>query len=354
MSRPASPVPRVLLVGGPPLYRHRIVEGLQATGMVVVAEAVDCAGALGALGAVPVDVIVLDMDLPGGGLSCLQRLLGSHLRPVVVVAAPQERDSVATLEALAMGAVDFVVRPARDDPSVQAFVEELAGKVRALAGLSPSALADHIARRSQLPSPVGWAREGTPRQPARKVVAMGASTGGPAVLEEILSRLPADLPACVLVTQHMPAGFTAMLARRLHERSPLPVYEGFEGAPVEAGLVYVAPGGFHMTVDEQHRIHLDTGPAVHFVRPSVDVMLRSVAERFGPNVLAVILTGMGNDGTEGVRHVKRAGGRCLVQLASSCVVAGMPMSVVKAGLADQALRPEELARAIVQWAREKQ
>ena len=389
---------RVLLVGGSPLLRHRIIEGLQASGAAtVVAEALDCSGAMSALRTIPVDVVVLDMDLAGGGLSCLRWLLGSYLRPVILVTAPTDREGASVLDALAMGAVDFVARPGRDESSVQPFLRELAAKVRAAAGLSPRLLAKMASQGRGLDfpeagrspgaayrtgasagvptgglpvgAPVGGPAGGPPGTPvvsplprsavsepgrrpiARRVVAIGASTGGPAVLEEILSRLPSDLPASVLITQHMPPGFTAMLARRLDERSALPVYEGFEGAPVEAGLVYVAPGGFHLTVDASYRLHLDTGPAVHFVRPAVDVMLASVAERFGPHVLAVILTGMGSDGTEGARRVKRAGGCCLVQEASSCVVAGMPMSVVRAGLADEAMTPEELARAVAEWAR---
>ena len=376
---------RVLVAGGAPLLRHRVIAGLQSSGVArVVAEAVDCAGALEAMRVIPVDVVVLDMDMPGGGLACVRRLLGSYLRPVVLVTGPSEREGAQALDSLELGAVDFVARPAHGEGAMQTFVQELAAKVQAAAALPPRVLAQ-LASHGQYTQP--GAQAGEPRRPgpaqlaqaappwppgpgrstpagrpravaeagrrpmAQRVVAIGASTGGPAVLEELLSLLPADLPACVLITQHMPAGFTAMLARRLAEHSALPVYEGFEGAPLEAGLVYVAPGGFHLTVDAGRRLHLDTGPPVHFVRPAVDVMLASVAQQFGSQVLAVILTGMGADGTEGVRRVKQAGGRCYVQDPSSCVVAGMPMSVVRAGLADGAMGLRELAQAVARWAR---
>lgn len=200
------------------------------------------------------------------------------------------------------------------------------------------------ARDERMPDP-----EAGGGRPARRVVAIGASAGGPRVLEALVRALPAGLPAAVLVTQHMPRGFTAPLARRLSEAGAIPFVEAYEGAPLLEGMGFVAPGGWHLTVGEDGRIHLDDGPPEHHVRPAVDVMLRSVARRFGPDALAVILTGMGTDGTEGARAIRAAGGSCFAQDEASADAPSMPGSVVRAGLAQRVGPPEELAAAVVQW-----
>ncbi len=360
----ARPI-RVLLVSGLPFVRGYVSRALEATGLMVVTTAQTGAEALAAVRRSAADVVVVDVDGPAAWAPTLvARLMEDSPRPVVLLGGANPRASASVLDALAAGAVDFVLVPDRPAGLSRPFVEELGRKVMGCAGLSARALANlaSLARARNLPAPPSGRRSGpvpaeaasfwgaAVREPARRVAAVAASTGGPQTLETLLSRLPGSLPAAVLVTQHMPVGFTAALARRLNERSGLHVIEAFEGAPLEEGLVYLAPGGFHLTVDDNRRLHLDDGPPVHHVRPAADVMMASVARRFGPDALAVVLTGMGADGTEGARLIKEAGGQCFVQEEASCVVAGMPRSAIRAGLADEIRSPEELAEAIARWA----
>jgi two-component system chemotaxis response regulator CheB len=164
----------------------------------------------------------------------------------------------------------------------------------------------------------------------------------------VIPELPASLPAAVLVVQHMPAGFTRSLAERLDGQSNLKVKEAEPGDRPEVGQVLVAPGGFHMTVDESGTIGLNKNPSVHGVRPAIDVTLASLVKKYGPAVISVILTGMGNDGTNGSALVHNAGGRVIAEDASTCVVYGMPRSVVEAGIVDEVRPLPDIARAIIQ------
>jgi len=160
--------------------------------------------------------------------------------------------------------------------------------------------------------------------PAHNLLVVGSSTGGPPALTQVIPHLPADLMAAVIVVQHMPAGFTGALARRLDSLSPLAVSEAVEGEPVVNGRVYLAPGDYHLTVTKDKRMHLDQSPTVHGVRPSVDITLFSVTEVFGRAASVAILTGMGKDGAEGAARLEAAGGKVITQDEATCVVYGMP------------------------------
>ncbi|MBP1627983.1 MAG: hypothetical protein H6Q00_2458, partial [Holophagaceae bacterium] len=193
-----------------------------------------------------------------------------------------------------------------------------------------------------------------------EVVGIGVSTGGPNALTEVIPHLPADFPVPVLVVQHMPPSFTASLADHLDRRSPLRVCEAREGERIEVGNVYIAPGGKHMVVRRheipgtntfQRIIGLNENPPENSCRPSVDVLFRSLAAHYEGSVAAVIMTGMGNDGCEGVRTLKRRGCRCLTQSAETCVVYGMPMAVDEAGLSDEQVPLDLLAQRLVRLVR---
>jgi two-component system chemotaxis response regulator CheB len=177
-------------------------------------------------------------------------------------------------------------------------------------------------------------------------VVIGASTGGPRALNLVIPKLPAGLPAAILVVQHMPAGFTRSLAERLDSLSALPVKEAAPGDQLETGRCWLAPGGFHMLVDKTGQITLNQNPAVHGVRPAVDVTLVSVAQNFGPRAIAVILTGMGRDGTNGAALIRSAGGQVIAEDESTCVVWGMPRSAVEAGVTGLVVPIHEVAGAI--------
>ena len=183
--------------------------------------------------------------------------------------------------------------------------------------------------------------------PPGRVVVLASSTGGPRALAEVLPRLPDNLPAPILAVQHMPAGFTQSLAERLNESCQLSVKEAEEGDRIQAGVVLLAPGGKHMTVDSEGRIALNQGPQECGLRPAANITMQSAAEAFGASVLAVVLTGMGSDGTRGSGLIKKAGGEVIVQDEASCVVYGMPKSIVEAGYADAIVPLSEIPAEIL-------
>jgi two-component system chemotaxis response regulator CheB len=177
-------------------------------------------------------------------------------------------------------------------------------------------------------------------------VAIGSSTGGPRALEKILSAFPQDLPAVVFITQHMSAGFTESLAARLDGKSSLKVKEAAGGESLLKGHVYLARGGYHLVLERDGVIALSSAAPVQYVRPSIDVMMKSLSEYFGANLIGVILTGMGQDGTRGMARIKEKGGQTIVQEPSTAVAPGMPNSVIKAGLADIIVPLNEIAATI--------
>jgi two-component system chemotaxis response regulator CheB len=256
-----------------------------------------------------------------------------------------ERGATATLDALARGASDYVAKPSyRETPerAHERVRKELLQKIKALC-------AEH-APRSQprlVSTPVSVRPE-----PRIDVIAIGTSTGGPGALSELIPHLPADLPVPIVIVQHMPPLFTRLLAERLNTLAPLEVREGREGQKLQRGQVWIAPGDHHMTVTRKGTdflLSLNRNPQENSCRPAVDVLFRSVAQTYGANVLAVVLTGMGSDGTQGAGIIREAGGEVLVQDEDSSVVWGMPGSVVAASLADHifplsGIAPEVLRR----------
>lgn len=184
------------------------------------------------------------------------------------------------------------------------------------------------------------------------VVVFGSSAGGPGALQEIIPRLPEDIPCGILVVQHMPPGFTRSLARRLDEISKLRVEEASQGIPVTPGKVLVAPGGYHMEVRPGRVIGLNRNPPLHGVRPAVDVTLISAAREFGANVIGVILTGMGTDGLNGIAAVRKRGGKSIAQSEDSCVVYGMPRAIVETGNADSIVHLSVIPQAIQKYIHE--
>ena len=291
------------------------------------------------------DVIVLDLEMPElDGFGTLAELRGSHPElPVVLFSSVDERSARATLEALSLGATDFVLKPSGASVAEgEAYVEEhLLPLVKGLATPRPAE------RRTPWPTP-SRQQQASPSAPAQ-VVVIGVSTGGPDALQAVIAALPADLAAPVLVVQHMPAVFTRLLAERLDRSTPLSVTEAVDGELVEPGRVLVAPGGRHLAVTRtggEVRVVLDDGPPENSCRPAADVLFRSAAEAYGPAVLAVVMTGMGSDGLAGSTVVRTGGGAVLVQDPDTAVVPSMPESVLDAGLADAALGLPDLAAAI--------
>lgn len=305
------------------------------------------------------DVVTLDIEMPRlDGYATLREIMTRCPTPVVMVSSHTSEGAEATIRALAMGAVDFVAKPSGSiSLNMHITRDELVAKVKAAAGATPRfrrPVIDPPPPRQEAPAEVVSAlRQATAfGRPPQRLVLIGCSTGGPGALHQIIPRLPADLPAGVLVVQHMPPGFTQSLAKRLDELSPIRVKEAQEGDRVQAGQVLLAPGGYHMTVDAEGRIHLDQGPPMHGVRPAVDRTFQSAVPTWGKQMLGVILTGMGYDGAKGMVSLKKAGGRTIAEDASTCVVYGMPKVVVEMGAADEVLPVHAIAGAITRIVRE--
>ena len=354
---------RVLIVDDSAFMRHRLAKRLEADpGITVVGKAYDGLDALSQIKALNPDVVTLDVEMPRmDGLTALRRIMAECPTPVVMLSAVTQRGARATIKALMRGAIDFVAKPTADE-KFYSIVNELTAKIKMAAGAqsfsstrAPArtatfdpALADITATLS-LP-----AVRNIPRPNSRAfrkddcLIVIGASTGGPRALRQVLSDLPADLDAAVVVVQHLPPGFTRALAQRLDENSLLTVHEAAQDDRLSPGTVLLAPGGSHLQLNGRRRVQLSQGPRRNGVRPAVDVTMESAAECHGSAVIGVVLTGMGVDGTAGARHIKAVGGKVVVEDESSSVVYGMPRSVVEAGLADRVVPLSKVASTLTE------
>ncbi|UFN43030.1 protein-glutamate methylesterase/protein-glutamine glutaminase [Nocardioides okcheonensis] len=350
---------RVLVVDDSVVVRRLVAEALAADPQIeVVGTAANGRVALAKIAQVNPDLVTLDIEMPVmDGLETLRHLRPLHPRlPVVMFSTLTERGATATLDALELGASDYVTKPANVGSvmaSMEAVRQQLVPKIH---GLCRRIIAPPAPPRPLLTAPVApLAPRGRPATATNQVdvVAIGASTGGPDALSAVLAALPADLGVPVVVVQHMPPVFTRQFADRLNGKVPLHVSEASAGDPVVAGGVLVAPGDHHLRFRGTRALPsgivaaLDQGTPEHYCRPAVDVMFRSVVETWGGHVLAVVLTGMGSDGASGCAAVVAAGGSALVQDEATSVVWGMPRAVVEAGVPAQVLPLHQIGPAIV-------
>jgi two-component system chemotaxis response regulator CheB len=341
----------VLVVDDSAFMRRLITEIVESRPeFLVVGTAADGADALAKVKVLRPDIVTLDIQMPVlDGLTALAEIMSSMPRPVVMLsAAGSAADNSLTIRALELGAVDFVRKPSGPVSIDLATVRtELlramtaASLVRVPHNVTPLQIdRPELAERSEIP---------VRSDPARGVVVVAASTGGPKALSEMVSTLSARPHVAILVVQHMPEDFLQSFAKRLAQIGPLPVSVGTQGEVVVSGRIYLAPGDRHMSIVMSNgvpRIHIDRGPPVCGVRPSADPLFRSAAHAFGENVVGVVLTGMGRDGTVGAQALVNAGAGVIVQNEASSVVWGMPGSVAKAGLASAMLHPHDLAARI--------
>jgi two-component system chemotaxis response regulator CheB len=339
---------RVLVVDDSAVARRVLTEALvRHRGVEVVAAVGSGRIALDRLEQLAPDVVTLDVEMPGvGGLEVLRAIKARHPRlPVVMVSAHTERGAGVTIDALLLGADDYVTKPS-GAPSAAAALDALSQR------LGPKVVALHRARRAtaKAPAVVAPRRAAAPGGSVAAVV-VGASTGGPDALARLCAALPATAGSPVVIVQHMPELFTRLLAERLGRSCALEVSEAVEGDVVAPGRVLVAPGGRHLRLRVDAGsvvVALDDGPPVLSCRPSVDVTLLDAARVYADRLLAVVLTGMGKDGAAGASAVRSAGGRVLVQDAASSVVWGMPGAVVRAGAADAVLPLDALCAEVAQ------
>jgi two-component system chemotaxis response regulator CheB len=316
--------------------------------LCVIGTAENGLDAIAKIGALHPDVVTLDIDMPGlDGLETLRRVMRESPLPVIIVSSLSRRGGAATMEALELGAFDCVAKGlSYDSADVVKIQNELVGKIKAAAGPRLPSHRPSI-RLGRQPIPI--APNVTTTVPA--IVAIGTSTGGPKALQEILSKLPANLPAAILIVQHMPSGLLEHMAKRLNEFCALEVREAKDGETVAAGRVYIAPAGKHLTVRRRSvsevvlRLSLLPSNVPHI--PSVDVMMTSVAEVYGAAAMGIILSGMGNDGTLGMQAIFQEGGHTLGQDPSTCTAYGMPRSCVEMGVLSDVVTLRDMPRRIL-------
>ncbi len=344
---------RVLVVDDSELIRKKISGILNSDPQCeVIATARDGEEAVQLAFALRPDVITLDILLPKmDGITALRYIMSEQPIPTVMVTGRSDHDQQIMLECLECGAVDFLCKPSGQTIlDVEMVQEELLAKVKAAARANVKVLRPFVA---------GLGEKFPPRRGAlgvtQKIIAIASSTGGPRALAELLPLLKPDLGAGLLVVQHMPVGFTKSFSQRLDSESRIRVREAQDGEPVREGEALIAPGDFHMTLAAHGvsgaSIRLQRGPKEHGVCPAADVTMRSVADLCSKNCLGVVLTGMGSDGTEGLRAIKHKGGATIAQDQATCVVYGMPRSAMEAGVVDKVLPLSEIPQEIMKWAK---
>lgn len=333
---------RVLVVDDSSLFRTLIAECVNSLGFArVVAHASDGREAIAKLQDYAPDVVTMDLEMPGpSGMETLRSIKASRpATAVFVVSSFTPRGAKASLEALTAGAHDVLAKPTAGDAAANrsALRESLAALLQTLL-LPPAPPPIPSARRRE--------RVGVPQ-----IVGIGSSTGGPAALSKILPMLPASLPVPMVLAQHMPPMFTASLAEALAEKCAVRVVEARHGERLSAGVVYIAPGGKHLRVASaggvERHLELTEDPPENYCRPAVDYLFRSIAEVYRENAMAVILTGMGKDGTLGLKVMRRHPVYVIGQSAESCAVYGMPREAMQAGCVDEELGAERIADAIM-------
>lgn len=295
------------------------------------------------------DLVTLDVEMPVvDGIQALEVIMRECPLPVVMISSLTHDGAESTIRALELGAVDFVAKTAGPISSIQQIQQEILEKCRAAVQVSVTRLrkrteVNALTVTKNVLSPLAGAVD-------VKIVAIGTSTGGPRALQEVLTKLPGNLPCSIVIVQHMPPGFTKSLAERLNSLCALTVKEAEHNDVVRHGLVLIAPGNYHMTLEREGNktvIKLNQNPPIGGHRPSVDPMLQSVAKLYGNRAVGVILTGMGHDGSKGIADIKRQQGYTIAEDQSTAVVFGMPKSAIALGVIDKVVPLHHVAEQII-------
>jgi two-component system chemotaxis response regulator CheB len=340
---------RVLVVDDSALMRKLIPIILSRDpGIEVVGTAMDGAFALKKIEELQPDVVTLDLEMPRmDGMETLRLIMRRAPLPVILFSTHSKEGAYSTFKALALGAIDFVAKP-KDAVAgnLDAIAQQLIDKVKVAKRAG--------GKRMQVTpieeeAPVSK-KKGRASFPPNRIIAIGISTGGPNALQFVLSQIPVDFPGSILVVQHMPEGFTEMFAKRLDECCALDVQEARSGDLLVAGRVLICPGNRHMMVRRMPRgdmAVLSDAPSVNGHRPSADVLFHSVAQEFGPSAVGIIMTGMGEDGAEGLGAIKNSGGMTIAQSEDTCVVGGMPRAAILKGHANKIVPLDGMATFLV-------
>lgn len=355
---------RVLVVDDSAFMR-KVLTGLISSDpqLQVCGEARDGRDAITQVEALKPDVISMDINMPHmDGLQATEVIMSSNPHPILIVSSESREGAEVTLKALQLGAIDFVPKPSSGiDLDMSSIQDELcrklklAAKVRVVrtaarsnghqkpAGESSTPATVQPKRTTAVPTGEPGGTRGAGKFP---IVVIASSTGGPATLMKLIPEFPADFPGALIVVQHMPGNFTAQFSKQLADASAIKVKEAEAGEIVVPGQVYVCPGSHHLRISATGRIVLDDGPRISGYRPCADLTLESVVAYCGPYAVAVILTGMGNDGSKGVQLVKTAGGYVIAQDEATAVIFGMPQEAIKTGAVDQVLSLEAIYAAV--------
>jgi two-component system, chemotaxis family, protein-glutamate methylesterase/glutaminase len=340
---------RVLVVDDSALMRKLIPAILARDPSIeVVGTAMDGAFALKKIEELRPDVVTLDLEMPRmDGMETLRLIMRRAPLPVILFSTHSKEGAYSTLKALALGAVDFIAKP----------TDAAGGHLETIADLliEKIKVAKRASGRKLPPAQVSIdppdQKKGLRNSlPPNRIIAIGISTGGPNALQFVLSQIPGDFPASILVVQHMPEGFTEMFARRLDECCALDVQEAKSGDLLVAGRVLICPGNRHLMARRMPRgdmAVLSDGPPVNGHRPSVDVLFHSVAQEFGPTAVGVLMTGMGEDGAEGLGAIKASGGMTVAQSEDTCVVSGMPRAAILKGHANKVVPLDTMGTFLV-------
>jgi two-component system chemotaxis response regulator CheB len=345
---------RILVCDDSVVIRKLLTQTLnEVPGMEVVATAALGKIALAKIQQCSPDVVILDVEMPEmDGIATLKKIRIDWPRlPVIMFSTKTERGAAATIEALTSGASDYVTKPSNVGSVVVAMArvrEQMVPKIQALVSGQKTIGSKRVPVIAAAAAPVAVVRSAMPivttrptgPRPPVELLAIGASTGGPAALAEVICQLPADFPVPIVIVQHMLATFTRHFADRLSSSAQIDVVEAEAGVELAPGTAYIARGDYHMTVERKlgrGLILANQDPPENYCRPAVDVLFRSVARVYGPSVLAVVLTGMGQDGLLGCGAIREAGGDVIVQDEATSVVWGMPGFVARAGLASDVL-----------------
>jgi len=339
---------RVLVVDDSALMRKLIPAILARDSSIeVVGTAMDGAFALKKIEELQPDVVTLDLEMPRmDGMETLRLIMRRTPLPVILFSTHSKEGGYATLKALAYGAVDFLAKPkdaaaGRLDEIADQLIAKIKVAKRAVGRKLPAAVIEEAAVRK---------KEIRAALPPRRVIAIGISTGGPNALQFVLSQIPGDFQSTILIVQHMPEGFTEMFAKRLDECSALHVHEARSGDLLLAGRVLICPGNRHMMVRRMPRgdmVVLSDSAPVNGHRPSADVLFHSVAQEFGLTTVGILMTGMGDDGAEGLGAIKAAGGMTIAQSEDTCVVSGMPRAAILKGYANKIIPLDGLSSYLV-------
>ena len=339
---------RVLVVDDSALMRKLIPAILARDPSIeVVGTAMDGAFALKKIEELKPDVVTLDLEMPRmDGMETLRLIMQRAPLPVILFSTHSKEGGYATFKALAMGAVDFLAKP-KDAAAgrLDDIADRLIAKIKVAKHAAGRKLPPAVIDETSAPKKVARAA-----LPPRRIIAIGISTGGPNALQFVLSQIPADFQSTIVIVQHMPEGFTEMFAKRLDDCCALEVHEARSGDLLLAGRALICPGNRHMMLRRMPRgdiVVLSDGPPVNGHRPSADVLFHSVAQEFGLTAVGILMTGMGDDGAEGLGTIKVAGGMTIAQSEDTCVVSGMPRAAILKGYANKIIPLDGLGSYLV-------